>query len=203
MRLGLFPLAAGVWNLSLPAEFDAALYDDLMRVNGEMRRGSEIWERVAHDVFDGSVPRATQLAEAAMPRLAEFIGPSGRAVSLQGREVVRERGVEIMPHADEDECHLQGVYFPVGPEFDPLEPILPQINRYGSNAFAICNPDWRASGFGAYRMPWELGSKFWVAPHRGLLICFDARAVHFQKPYQGDRPFLQVLLNVKVERVDE
>jgi len=202
MRLALFPLAAGVYDLNLPPEFDRALYDDLIAVHGSMKLGTEIWNRVAHDVFDGSVPRATELARAAMPRIAEFIGPYGRAISLQGREVVRERGVEIMPHADEDECHLQGVYFPVGPEIDRTRELLPQINQYGPNAFAICNPDWRASGFGAYRMPWEAGSKFWVAPHRGLLICFDSRAVHFQKPYNGDTPFLQVLLNVKVERIN-
>ena len=30
----------------------------------------------------------------------------------------------------------------------------------------------------------------------------DARAVHFQKPYMGEAPFLQVLLNIKVERLD-
>lgn len=202
MRLDLFPLAVGVYDLGLSADFDRALYDDLLSVYGAMRLGEEIWNRQRHDIFDGSVPRATALARAAMPRIADFIGPHGRATSLQGREVVRERGVEIMPHADEDECHLQGVYFPVGPEIDRGSELLAQINRYGPNGFAICNPDWRASGFGSMRMPWESGSKFWIAPHRGLLVVFDSRAVHFQKPYHGDTPFMQVLLNVKVERVN-
>ena len=37
-------------------------------------------------------------------------------------------------------------------------------------------------------------------------VAFDARAVHFQKPYTGDPlmddSFVQVLLNIKVERID-
>lgn len=202
MRLDLFPTAAGIWSLGLDARFDRALYDALLRVHGDMKTdGGEIWDRIAHDVFDGSVPEATRLAQAALPVLqAEFVGPAGRIFHLQGREVVRSKGCEIMPHSDEDECHLQAVYFPNGPELDPSRGLLEQVNVYGPNGFAICNPDWRSSGFGKYLMPWESHAKFWIKPHRGLLVAFDARAVHFQKPYQGDTPFMQVLLNIKVER---
>jgi hypothetical protein len=115
---------------------------------------------------------------------------------------VRFAGVEIMPHSDEDECHLQAVYFPNGPELDLSQDLQQQVNQYGPNAFAICNPDWRSSGFGKCLMPWETHAKYWVRPHRGLLVAFDARAVHFQKPYMGEVPFMQVLLNIKVERID-
>jgi hypothetical protein len=50
-------------------------------------------------------------------------------------------------------------------------------------------------------MPWEFPSKFWIQPHRGLLIAFDARAIHFQKPYFGEQPFMNILFNIKVERI--
>lgn len=202
MKLALFPTVAGVWSLGLEQSFDHALYDALMRVHGEMKTGGgEIWDRRSHDLFDGSVPEATRLTQAALPLLqAQFVGPHGRIVHLQGREVVRKDGVEIMPHSDEDECHLQAVYFPCGPEIDPERDLLKQVNVYGPNGFAICNPDWRSSGFARVLMPWETNAKFWIKPHRGLLVAFDARAVHFQKPYQGDKPFMQVLLNIKVER---
>jgi hypothetical protein len=33
-------------------------------------------------------------------------------------------------------------------------------------------------------------------------VAFDASAVHFQKPYTGEVPFMQVLLNIKVERLN-
>lgn len=202
MILNLFPTHAGVWSLGLPPSFDQALYESLLKVHAEMKAGEEIWHRRDHDIFDGSVPIANELVRLVMPKISEFIGPNGRVISFQGREVVRNCGVEIMPHADEDECHLQAVYFPVGPELDKGGDFIRQVNAYGPNAFAICNPDWRSSGFGAFRMPWETPSKFWIAPHRGLLIAFDARAVHFQKPYHGEAPFLQVLLNIKVERIN-
>jgi hypothetical protein len=201
MKLNLFPTVAGIWSLGRSAEADRELYDTLLDVHGRMKTGGEIWDRYAHDVFDGSIPAASQLAAAALPVIErEFIGPHGQIVHLQGREVVRANGVEVMPHSDEDECHLQAVYFPNGPELDERIGLLEQVNVFGPNGFAICNPDWRSSGFGKFLMPWESHAKFWIKPHRGLLVAFDARAVHFQKPYQGDAPFMQVLLNIKVER---
>ena len=204
MRLNLFPTAVGLWVLNTPSSFDQCLYQDLLKVHGAMKtEAGEIWDRHPHDVFDGAVPSATQLASMAIPILQrDFVGPQGRITHLQGREVVRVAGVEIMPHSDEDECHLQAVYFPNGPELDPSEDLLEQGNQYGPNAFAICNPDWRSSGFGKCLMPWENHAKYWIRPHRGLLVAFDARAVHFQKPYTGEVPFMQLLLNIKVERLN-
>lgn len=207
MKLELFPTMAGIWALNLDVSFDLFLCKELLRLHEGMKTGAEIWDRRPHDIFDGSVSLATMLAREALPVLQkDFIGPKGRITSLQGREVVRTRGVEIMPHSDEDECHLQAVYFPNGPELDPGQSLQSQVNQYGPNAFSICNPDWRSSGFGKRLMPWEQHAKYWIKPHRGLLVAFDARAVHFQKPYPGDPlrddPFVQVLLNIKVERID-
>ncbi len=204
MRLNLFPTAVGLWTLNTPSSFDQCLYQDLLTVHGAMKTGAgEIWDRHPHDIFDGSVSSATQLARMALPVLQrDFVGSQGRITHLQGREVVRVAGVEIMPHSDEDECHLQAVYFPNGPELDLSQDLQQQVNQYGPNAFAICNPDWRSSGFGKCLMPWETHAKYWIRPHRGLLVAFDARAVHFQKPYMGDVPFMQVLLNIKVERIN-
>jgi hypothetical protein len=204
MRLNLFPTALGIWTLNTPATFDQSLYHDLLHVHEKMKTGlGEIWNRHPHDIFDGSVPSASQLARLVLPILQrDFLGSRGQIIHLQGREVVRTTGIEIMPHSDEDECHLQAVYFPNGPELDPSEDLLEQVNQYGPNAFAICNPDWRSSGFGKCLMPWENHAKYWIRPHRGLLVAFDARAVHFQKPYTGEVPFMQVLLNIKVERLN-
>ena len=203
MRLELFPTMAGIWSLGTEPAFDQRLYDDLLAVHARMKtHGAEIWHRKHHDIFDGALSSANQLAGHALTVIQhEFVGPQGRITHLQGREVVRTTGTEIMPHADEDECHLQAVYFPNGPELDPMRDVQEQVNQYGSNAFAICNPDWRSSGFGKCLMPWETHAKYWIRPHRGLLVAFDARAVHFQKPYMGDKPFMQVLLNIKVEKI--
>ncbi|MFM7008303.1 MAG: hypothetical protein ACKO0Z_03100 [Betaproteobacteria bacterium] len=204
MRLTLFPTLVGIWSLGTEPAFDQRLYDDLLVVHSRMKTdGSEIWSRQAHDVFNGTLESANQLANMALPWIQrEFVGNCGRITQLQGREVVRSNGMEIMPHSDEDECHLQAVYFPNGPELDSFQDFQTQVNQYGPNAFAICNPDWRSSGFGKCLMPWETHAKFWIKPHRGLLVAFDARAVHFQKPYMGNVPFMQVLLNMKVERID-
>lgn len=194
----------GIWSLGTEPEFDQKLYNDLLTVHASMKtEGGEIWDRLTHNIFDGTIASAKQLAGNALTLIQrEFIGPLGRITHLQGREVVRYAGTEIMPHSDEDECHLQAVYFPNGPELDPLLDLQEQVNQYGPNAFAICNPDWRSSGFGKCLMPWETHAKYWIKPHRGLLVAFDARAVHFQKPYLGEEPFMQVLLNIKVEKLN-
>jgi len=194
----------GIWSLATEPEFDQKLYDDLLAVHASMKtEGGEIWSRQTHNIFDGTIASANQLAGNALTLIQrEFIGPSGRISYLQGREVVRYSGTEIMPHSDEDECHLQAVYFPNGPEIDPLLDLQEQVNQYGPNGFAICNPDWRSSGFGKCLMPWETHAKYWIEPHRGLLVAFDARAVHFQKPYMGEEPFMQVLLNIKVDKLN-
>ena len=207
MKLQLYPTMAGIWALHLGDSFDHFLCKELLSLHQSMTTGTEIWDRRPHDIFDGSVSLATMLAREALPVLQrDFIGPKGRITSLQGREVVRTCGVEIMPHSDEYECDLQAVYFPNGSELDLVQSLHSQVNQYGPNAFAICNPDWRSSGFGKRLMPWEQNAKYWIKPHRGLLVAFDARAVHFQKPYPGDPlrddPFVQVLLNIKVERID-
>lgn len=203
MKLDLFPTNVGIWDVALGAVFDKALYEALLKVNANMQTGEHIWERQSHNIFDGGVQEASRLAEAVIPLVQkDFIGSQGRIVSVQGREVVRSKGVEIMPHSDEDECHLQAVYFPFGPELQASQEFFGQVNVFGPNGFAICNPDWRSSGFGKYLMPWESASKFWIKPHRGLLIAFDARAVHFQKPYDGEQPFMNILLNIKVERIN-
>lgn len=201
MNISLFPTQAGIWHLNTSLNFDQALYEELLSVNEAKRTGPEIWNRVSHNIFDGSLPRSSELQALAMPVLEqEFVGSAGRVTHLQGREVVRYHGTEIMPHCDEDECHLQAVYFPCGDELQPGIPLMQQVNQYGTNGFAICNPDWRSSGFGGMQMPWETPAKFWIKPHRGLLIAFDARAVHFHKPYLGEKPFMQILFNIKVER---
>jgi hypothetical protein len=204
MRLNLFPTVVGAWSLGRKPETDRALYNDLMQTYHQMKSdGGEIWNRNSHNIFDGSVPSASDLLSCAIPIIQrDLIGPNGRVSNLQGREVVRFNGTEIMPHSDEDECHMQAVYFPNGPELESGKPLLKQINVYGKNGFAICNPDWRSSGFGKKLMPWEECSKFWIKPHRGLLIAFDARAVHFQKPYTGEVPFMQILINISVENAN-
>ncbi len=201
MILDLFPLKTGIWSLGMDAVFDQGLYEELLQLNACMQTGDQIWERKDHNIFDGHSPRCQTLQAAVLSKVQELLGPNGRVAHVQGREVVRASGVEIMPHNDEDECDVQAVYFPLGPELDDDLSLMPQVNQFAPNGFAICNPAWRSSGFAGLLMPWESPSKFWIKPHRGLLIAFDARAIHFQKPYFGGQPFMNILFNIKLERI--
>lgn len=116
MILDLFPLKTGIWALGMDAVFDQGLYEELLQLNARMQTGDQIWERKDHNIFDGHSPRCQTLQAAVLSKVQELLGPNGRVVHVQGREVVRVSGVEIMPHNDEDECDVQAVYFPFGPE---------------------------------------------------------------------------------------
>jgi hypothetical protein len=131
--------------------------------------------------------------------LAEFVGADDLIEGVYGREIVRGHGVEIMPHSDADYAHIHCAYFPQGDEIDPSIALPDQVNRYGSNGYAVCASDFRTPGASSPLMPWESHRKFWVRPMRGLLVAFDGRSVHFQKPYLGDGLFVQALLNVRIK----
>lgn len=199
MILDLFPMRVGLWNLGLGSAFDAALRDELLDVHQRHTTGPEIWDRKAHDIFDGSLPHCTVLADRARAALSEFVGADGLIYRMDGREIVRGHGVEIMPHSDADYAHIHCAYFPQGGELDPDADLREQVNQYGENGYAVCSTEFRTPGSLSPLMPWEMHRKYWVKPMRGLLVAFDARAIHFQKPYMGDGVFVQALINVSIK----
>jgi hypothetical protein len=199
MILDLFPMRIGFWNLGLGREFDAALRDELLGVHQRHTTGPEIWDRMQHNIFDGSQPYCTVLADRARASLAEFVGADDLIDRVDGREIVRSHGVEIMPHSDADYAHIHCAYFPQGGELDPDADLRKQVNHYGENGYAVCSTDFRTPGSLSPLMPWEMHRKYWIKPMRGLLVAFDARAVHFQKPYLGYGVFVQALINVSIK----
>ena len=200
MIFDIFPTRVGVWHLDLGVDLDTAIANELRAVHACHRTGEQIWDRKPHDIFDGSLPACALLVDYAREHFAEFVGERGRVAAITGREIVREPGVEIMPHSDADDAHVHGAYFPMGAEIDPSRPLLEQVNAFGPNGYAICGSDFRSAATEAGLLPWEEIRKYWVKPHRGLLVAFDARAVHFQRPHAGPGQFAQALLNVRVER---
>lgn len=199
MIFDLFPMRVGFWNLGLGPDFDAGLREELLGVHQGHTTGPEIWDRKPHDIFSGSLPRCAVLADRARTAMAEFVGAADYIDRIDGREIVRGHGVEIMPHSDADYGHIHCAYFPQGEEIDPAIDLHQQVNRYGENGYAVCSTDFRTPGPMSPLMPWETHRKYWVKPMRGLLVAFDARAVHFQKPYLGNGVFVQALINVSIK----
>ncbi len=199
MILDLFPMRVGFWNLGFGPEFDAALRDELLDVHRRYTTGPEIWDRKPHDIFDGSLPYCTVLANRARVALSEFVDADGLIDRLDGREIVRGHGVEIMPHSDADYGCIHCAYFPQGGELDADADLGEQVNQYSENGYAVCATDFRTPGSRSPLMPWETHRKYWIKPMRGLLVAFDARAIHFQKPYLGDSVFVQALINVSIK----
>lgn len=199
MIFDLFPVRVGFWDLALGSDFDSALREELLAAHKRYSTGPEIWERKPHDIFDGSLMHCAVLADHARAALAEFVGAESLIDGIDGREIVRGHGMEIMPHSDADYAHIHCAYFPQGDEIDPSIALPDQVNRYGPNGYVVCSHDFRTPGSSAPLLPWESPRKFWLRPMRGLLVAFDARSVHFQKPYLGDGLFVQALINVRIK----
>lgn len=198
MILDLFSTRVGFWNLDFGQEFDFLLREELLEAYNQNTTGPDIWDRKQHNIFDGSLPNCTVLANKACEVLAEFVGEKGLILGINGVEIVRSHGVEIMAHSDADYGHIHCAYFPQGDEICAGVDLDRQVNKYSENGYAVCATDFRTPGLSSALMPWETPRKFWVKPMRGLLVAFDARAIHFQKPYLGLDVFVQTLMNVKV-----
>jgi len=200
MILDIFPTRIGIWHFDFGPDFDASMANQLKAAHTANSTGGEIWNRKGHNIFDGSIPECLVVKDRAIEAIQEFIGNDARVASMNGVEIVREHGVEIMPHSDADFAHIHGAYFPMGPEIDLSVSIEEQANQYGNNGYAICAGDFRTPGGHSPLMPWEKPRKYWIKPHRGLFVAFDGRAVHFQKPNLTGSPFVQLLLNFNVEK---
>jgi len=199
MKLNLFPIVFGLWNLNRSQEDDTRLCKELTDIHNKHQIGSEIWERTPHNIFDGSNEECNLLYKQSIPLLSEMLSGKQEFLPFKGIEVFRSKGVEIMPHTDSAEpCHLQAVYFPQGDEIDININLMTQMNKYCENGFAICSPNWHVPTV-KQPTPWEKADKYWFKPHRGLLIVFDSRAVHFQKPYMGEGEFIQVIYHLNIK----
>ena len=79
----------------------------------------------------------------------------------------------------------------------PENTALP-VNQYGNAAFVLVNP---ARPAGSFRFPNEPYHEYPVLPRDGLLVMYRSYTPHYQCPYQGEAPMVQVVCNIKLKRV--
>ena len=72
------------------------------------------------------------------------------------------------------------------------------VNQYGNAAFVLVNP---ARPAGSFRFPNEPYHEYPVLPRDGLLVMYRSYTPHYQCPYQGEAPMVQVVCNIKLKRV--
>lgn len=171
----------------------------MLDTHAKYSTGPNIWDRVEHDIFANPTDELVQVCRYASNAVKNLFGESVNICSFEGRELVRVDGMEILPHTDRDEGDLTAQLFLDGanPCGMSEEQVWAESNKFGNNVFSLCDPSLLGS---EKRLPWEDFYNVWVAPFRGLFIVYPSRLPHYQRPYVGDGKFVQILINMRLQK---
>lgn len=198
MIADLWPTRCGIWV----APFDGATLDAMEKeafaCHAKYSTGPEIWDRVPHNIFDEPSENMQKIKSLFIEKVGEMVGGPFHIAECAGREIIRENGREILPHADRDEGDLSAHIFLSGEPVSELSPnALREINQLGDNAFSLCDPTHLGMD---RRLPWEGYYNFWVKPRRGLFVIYPSRLLHFQRPYVGEGRFAQITMFIRFKK---
>jgi hypothetical protein len=190
----LWPIRVGAWFCPFDGEFLEGLRGELLAAHQSFSTGSEIWERLPHNLADVPTQRLRAVFDWTVSCVHEYTGKPLEILHIDSRELVRVAGQEILHHSDRDEGDITAQFF-----LDGLNPhpgvSWDDINRFGENAFHLDDPSMYGS---ERRMPWEQFHRCWIQPFKGLVVLYPSRLPHAQRPYKGDDRFVQLLINLKV-----
>ena len=101
---------------------------------------------------------------------------------------------DIKTHVDSEEGDLTLQYFVRCPAGNADL----AVNQFGNAAFVLVNP---ARPAGSFLFPNEPHHEYPLLPRDGLLVMYRSYTPHYQCPFQGDAPMVQVVCNIKLKRV--
>lgn len=170
------------------------LYPVLLSVYEATSLGDEHYEREPHNLFDGSeTGPLTELRDLFLQVAKEHYPIEGQEYEIDAHEIVSHDKQFIKTHVDSEEGDITLQYFVCGPaENEALE-----INSFGNAAFVLVNP---ARWPGAFVFDNERHLECPVLPRAGLLVMYRSYVPHYQQPYYGNSPMVQVVCNIKMKR---
>jgi len=164
----------------------------LLDVFNKTSTGKEHYERVPHNIFEMDATPIQELKSLVLS-VARRHYDIGENFELDGHEIVSFDRQFIKSHVDSEEGDLTIQYFVSAPQENLEQP----INQFGNAAFVLVNP---ARPGGSFRFKEEAYTEFPVLPRDGLLVMFRSYIPHYQYPYKGDEPMVQVVCNIKIKR---
>ena len=192
-------VGAGLWPTFVVIDaqdrsnLNAALLPVLLKTWEQTSTGPEHYERVAHNIFTDE-REAFQGLKSIVLDFARKHYDIGDDFELDGHEIISTDRQFIKTHVDSEEGDLTLQYFVKAP---PENAALP-VNQFGNAAFVLVNP---ARPAGSFRFPNEPYHEYPVLPRDGLLVMYRSYTPHYQCPYQGGAPMVQVVCNIKLKRV--
>lgn len=200
-HIQLWPVLCGFEMAPFDASFNDALRGQMIDAHRKYSNGPQHWHRIPHNLFDKPTAEVDELRRYVEGAVDRMVGRPVMLDHFDGREIVRRTSEEIWPHTDRDEGEITAQYFLDGEDPSGMTPeeVWSASNAASSNAFSICDPSLHGS---EVRLPWEGYHNLWITPFKGMLVIYPSRLPHFQRHYEGEGLFVQIVMNMKVVRAN-
>ena len=180
----LFPTPVIRTQLGLTDEERQVLKEKTLAVYGELNPCKKPWSRLTRESLESMDPVFANLFARIKAVTSEAFGID--VATITGRELVQFKGDFVPPHVES--AHLSAVYWIDGDahpdhargEYDGSLVLQSPIGPFGSKA-----------------LPGE-GRVVMVDPHPDLLLVFPSHLLHFGHVYLGERPSVEIHLEMEV-----
>ena len=175
-------------NHKLNDELAKLMYD----VYKKHSLGKEHYERIPHNIFNMKDSCVSELRNLLVNTAKQFYDIDEN-YTIEGHEIVSYNNQFIRHHVDSEEGDITFQYYVKA----PIENETKDINEFGNAAFVLVNP---SRPTGSFLFKNEQLSEYPILPRKGLFAMFRSYVPHYQMPYIGEEPMIQIVVNIKVAR---
>ena len=192
-RFNLWPTSIMTVELDDASQYNDEL-EQLVTAGCAAQTGFAVNELRLHDLHESDCVSVQWLITRMTEYARSFTGCPVRSIGLRG--VVLNRGNHISTHTEARESDLGMAYWPSG----NAELVGTPINQNGDGVyeptFVFEDP---SRAFADLRLPFEDRHSINLRPRPGLLSIFPAHVPHNMHPYMGDKPFVHIVAQVRID----
>ena len=181
----LFPSPVLRTPLGLDDQTRQELRDKTLSVYGELNPNRKPWSRSTRESLEGMDPAFADLFGRIKAITSKAFGVEVRTIT--GREVIQFKGDFVPPHVES--AHLSAIYWVDGDAH-------PNHTRGEHDGTLVLQSP--IGPFGSKALPGEKRVCM-VDPHPDLLLVFPSYLLHFGHVYLGDRPSVEIHLEMEVQ----
>lgn len=192
-RFHLWPTAIVTVELDDASQYNCAL-EKLVIDGCAAQQGLAVNELRLHDLHESECSSVHWLISRMTEYAMSFTGHPVRSIGLRG--VVLNRGNHISTHTEARESDLGMAYWPSGNARLVGTPINQNGDGVNEPTFVFEDP---SRALADLRLPSEDRHSVNVRPRPGLLAIFPAHVPHNMHPYMGDKPFVHIVAQVRID----
>lgn len=193
--VSLWPTKVDAYFVDEAAEHNRRLVELVLSLEPPVTPVGEMKVYDLEKTDDGSVKWLLSHVERAVQ---EYLGePAVMRIKL--RAVVLRAGGHISTHTESAESDVGVAYWPSGIEGDDAE-LNSNGDAVNQPTFVLEDPSRSISDL---RLPFETRHSVCLRPRPGLLAVFPAHMPHNMHPYMGEKPFVHIVAQVRVDWSDD